>query len=243
MRVVLKAILITTAALGCASGARADDESLPTPREVGSQADIVEAAAHALRAHLQDRAGRVELEPLGTFASGDCIEPGPLLPEVARNQALAPRMLATVHARCAGDEVATFPVWFKVRAYAPAAVATRDVPAGGTLAASDVRIAEVDVASVREALPASEARGRALQARVPLKAGSPIARAAVRPEPDVVAQQPVLIRAVSGRAKVQLMGLALQSGRVGDRVQVINLSSGDTLLARVTDARAVEIIR
>lgn len=216
-------------------------EALPTPREP-APAGVVESASEALRAHLGAHAARVELEPAGEFSSDECLEPRSLEPRVARNQALAPRMLVTVRAQCGDGHVATLPVWFEVRALAQVAVAARDVPAGRTLEADDVRVAEFDVAARSDVLSDTEL-AVPLQTLVPLKSGAPIARAAVRATPDVVAQQPVLIRAVAGRATVEMMGLALQSGRVGDRVQVINLSSGDTLLARVTHARAVEIIR
>jgi flagella basal body P-ring formation protein FlgA len=62
-------------------------------------------------------------------------------------------------------------------------------------------------------------------------------------EPDVVAQQGVRITARSGAVVVEARGLALQNGRMGQRVQVINLASGDTLAARVTGARTVEIVQ
>jgi len=162
---------------------------------------------------------------------------------VAQDAALASRMLVTVRVRCEDEREATVPVWFKVKAYAPVAVAARDLPRGGALTPDDLRVEQVDLARLRGDTVARETLPAGLRMVTPVRAGTPVLQAAVRTEPDVVAQQPVLIRATAGVVKIEMLGLALQNGRIGDRVQVLNLSSGDTLLARVTRSRAVEIVQ
>ena len=233
--------LFMVAGLACGS-ARAQDGP-PVPRDdVGGGAVIVGAAAEALHAHLAGRATRVELEAAGTV-SAPCDWPQIEGAAVSQGTALAPRMLTTVRIRCPDDGVATVPVWFKVTADGPVVVATRDLPIGAPLTREDLRVEQRDVTRLHGPTVAREADPAGLKLATPVRAGAPLLQTAVRAQPDVVAQQPVVIRAAAGTVKIEIMGLALQSGRVGDRVQVLNLSSGDTLLARVTHVRAVEIVQ
>lgn len=228
--------LAAVLALG-ATAALAQEEP---PAAEEAMSGIVRFAHDELHRRLEGRADLVELTPAGREGSTRCAQPHFLSAEIAPAEGLAPRMLSAVRIRCGDGRVDTVPVWFDVKAYEPSLVATRDLPAGRVLTPGDVEMIEVDVTQVHgERWPArTEVAG--LHTVVPVRAGAPITRGMLGAEPEVVAQAPVLIRARQGSVKVEAMGLALQDGRVGDRVQVLNLSSGDTIMARVTHSRAVE---
>ena len=235
--------ILVIAALACGVAAHAQDELPPSPRaDVGGGLEIVDYAAEVLREHLASRTTSLELDPVGS-ATAPCDWPQIEGAEVAQAAAPAPRMLTTVRVRCEDGTAATVPVWFKVKAQAPVVVAARDLPSGAALTAEDVRVEQLDVTRVRGGTVAPGTDPAGLLVATPVKAGAPLLQAAVRTETDVIAQQPVVIRTTAGAVKIEIMGLALQNGRIGDRVQVLNLSSGDTLLARVTHSRAVEIVQ
>lgn len=203
---------------------------------------IIAYAEAGLRLHLSEVATRAELEPAARIGSVACERPHLLGREVASSR-IASRMLATVRLRCADGRVETVPVWFKVRAYAPALVAASDLDAGARVTREVLREEQVDIASVSGELLPIGWDPEGMHITVPLRKGTPLTRAAVSREPEVLAQQPVLIRSAAGQVKIEVMGLALQDGHVGERVQVLNLSSGDTLSARVIRSRAVEVLQ
>lgn len=221
--------------------AQANAEEPPVAPALG-RAAVVQYAEPALREHLQARYDDVVVEPAGRTAAPGCADARFVGREMAPSP-LSPRMLVNVTAECADGAQETLPVWFDVRASAEVAVAARDLPAGTAITAADVRVAKAEVQRVEPQLLPAQASPVGMRALVPVKAGAPLMRTTVRKDPDVVAQQPVLIRAASGSVKVEILGLALQNGRVGDRVQVLNLSSGDTLSARVIQTRAVEVLQ
>lgn len=228
----LAAVLVLSATAALAQ------EEPPMANEAMS--GIMRFARDELYRHLEGHAVLVELTPAGRETNTRCVQAHFLSAEVAPAGGLAPRMLSAVRIRCEDGRMDTVPVWFDVKAYDLAVVAARDLPPGSVLKPGDVETVELDITQVRgEPWPAGKAV-TGLHTVVPVRAGAPITRAMLGMEPEVVAQTPVLIRARHGTVKVEAVGLALQDGRVGDRVQVLNLSSGDTIMARVTHSGAVE---
>lgn len=201
---------------------------------------VVAYAEVALRDSLAARYRTFAVEAPARAAPVNCAGAHFVSRELA-SEAVAPRMLVLVRLRCPDGAHHTVPVWFGVRAYTNALVAARDLRAGALVSKSDVAVKAVDVATGPAGLPAG-ADLTGMHTVQPIRAGTVLTRSSLRAEPDVTAQQPVVIRAKQGPVRVEAVGLALQNGRIGDRVQVINLSSGDTVAARVISLRAVEVL-
>jgi flagella basal body P-ring formation protein FlgA len=198
-------------ALGQTGGSRGTDKPTPRVEVITGQLDP-----------------RLKLAP--------CLKIEPYLPTGQRLWGTA-----RVGLRCASGAVhwnVYLPV--TVRVWAPAVVAARDLPAGTELQATDLRLAEVDLAAA--ASPActdlAELLGRRLA--VALAPGATLRADAVRVRQWFAAGDPVTVIAqgdgfaVSGSAQALAPGLAGQSVRV-------RTDSGRILVATPVGERRVEL--
>lgn len=115
----------------------------------------------------------------------------------------------------------------------------RAVARGGIL---DGTAAETVVVDTRgwslRALPTDVAGARAV---VDLAAGQVVRRGMVVPAPLVRTGEPVTLAVVAGSLRVEARGVALQDGRLGDLVRVVNPDTGRRVPARVVGRGSVEV--
>ncbi len=101
----------------------------------------------------------------------------------------------------------------------------------------DIAIAATPVPG---ALPAgTELSG--MEARVTLYPGRPIMPSHIGPAALVIRNQPVTLKYQSGALFIETEARALSRGGVGDMVRVMNLTSRNTVLARVRPDGSVEV--
>jgi flagella basal body P-ring formation protein FlgA len=128
-----------------------------------------------------------------------------------------------------------------LHAWSRAVVAAANLAPGTKLTASDLTVARLDILATNGAYltDPSQAEGKILRAS--LRAGAPIL-SPLLDQPMVVHRGDTLVltlldSAITIRASV----IALEDGRVGDRILVENPDSKKTVRALVADAGAVEI--
>lgn len=121
----------------------------------------------------------------------------------------------------------------------PAMRTRRAVSRGETIAAADVEAVEVDAAGwPLRALPVDVDGARAI-ADVP--AGQVLRRQMLVTAPLVRSGEPVTVTFRAGGFEVQARGLAMQAGRLGELIKVVNPDSGRRLSARVVGPATVEV--
>lgn len=122
-------------------------------------------------------------------------------------------------------------------AMADSLVATRTIRAQAILGPQDVTLVAADIPG---ALTAAEA-AFGLEARVAIYAGRPILADAIGPAAIVDRNQLVRLVFVRGGLTIAAEGRALGRGGVGDRVQVMNLTSRATLSGQIAPDGSVQV--
>ena len=120
-------------------------------------------------------------------------------------------------------------------------VAGHDLKPDATIGEADVKLAEVTVddAATTYLHATSEIAGR-VPARY-LSAGKPITENVLQSALVIDVSAPVTLLTDYNGIQVTAEGIALQRGRVGDRIRVKNARSGKVLLGTVIDAHTVKV--
>jgi flagellar basal body P-ring formation protein FlgA len=123
-------------------------------------------------------------------------------------------------------------------ALADSLVATRTIRAQAILGPGDVTLV---AAAIPGALTSSEGV-IGLEARVAIYAGRPILADAIGPAAIIERNQLVTLVFTRGGLTIATEGRALGRGGVGDRVQVMNLSSRNTLTGQIAPDGSVQVM-
>ena len=115
----------------------------------------------------------------------------------------------------------------------------RAIARGQRLADEDVEPVRVDAGGwVLRPLPVEVTRARAV---VDLPAGQVIHRGWVVQAPLVQSGESVSLTVVAGSLRVETRGIAMQGGRLGEVIRVVNPDTGRRLPARIVGPGAVEV--
>jgi flagella basal body P-ring formation protein FlgA len=212
-------------------------------RAVGAD-ELHAIAARALERALKGRANRFEFDKADerlsfTVVDAESTELVARTIDPAVN--LSPRMTVWVDVKRAGRTQKTLLVPVRVAAYRLGWVSLRDLSAGTHLSADILREQEVDIAAGGH--PAWQGDPEGLVLRSPVLAGRYLVAG------QAVAQAPVFRGAVvqvvhrAGGVEVQTSAHALQDGEVGQNIQVRVSANQPPLLARVTAAGQVELVK
>jgi flagella basal body P-ring formation protein FlgA len=121
-------------------------------------------------------------------------------------------------------------------------VAARPVATGQRLRADDLRLAERDIARLRDDYFVDPGAVIGQEVRQMLRAGDVVGQRAVRPATVIRRGQTLMIEASDGTVTVSMRGEALQNGRRGELIRVRNLSSQRVIDARVVGPDRVRVI-
>lgn len=132
-------------------------------------------------------------------------------------------------------------LYYRVKVYDTVLVAAHDLKPDATIGEADVKLAEVTVddAATTYLHATSEIAGR-VPARY-LSAGKPITENVLQSALVIDVSAPVTLLTDYNGIQVTAEGIALQRGRVGDRIRVKNARSGKVLLGTVIDAHTVKV--
>ncbi len=134
-------------------------------------------------------------------------------------------------------------IWFAVQALCPAWVYAQDAPAGTEMGKLKVHKASVDIASAdgRPVDALAALTGARLKRGV--HAGWPLLEGDFEPIPDVDRQSQVIVHVRYGPIRMETLGLALDTGDVGDVVSVLVEGAASPVLAKVAGKGVVDVAR
>ncbi len=130
------------------------------------------------------------------------------------------------------------PVTANVKKYMNVIVSKRDIPKGKILTSEDLKTAEIEFKRRSGYITEIEnAVGKV--AKRDIKKGTVIKNSLLRPDYKVKKRKNVRIIYRNKNINIELMGLALEDGAVGDVIKVKNISSGKVILCKVIKENTV----
>lgn len=147
----------------------------------------------------------------------------------------------TVGVRCSGKKEWTLYVSVRVSTFKHVLIATRELPKGTTLTASDLKTEERDIARLHRGYleQAEQAVGKVLKRT--LHQGDVVAPTRIVSPDTIKRGSQVTILASVGSIRVRMNGKALGKGTVGDRIKVLNESSRRKIDATIIAPGIVEV--
>ena len=128
-----------------------------------------------------------------------------------------------------------------VHAWAPAVVAATNLAPGTKLTAADLTVARLDVLATNGAYLTDPGQAEGMVLRANIRAGAPILKPLLD-QPIVVHRGDTVVLALfDGGITIRTSVVAMEDGRVGDRITVENSDSKKTVRATVADSGAVEL--
>jgi len=122
------------------------------------------------------------------------------------------------------------------------AVATRDIRRGELINDSDFSMVRKDLADLRGGSFADRARLRGLVAARSIRTGAVISLGGVE-RPIAVKRGKIVAAEVRGNGfRISAMAKAMDNGRVGDVIRLMNVDSKKTLAGEVVDANTVRVV-
>jgi len=121
-------------------------------------------------------------------------------------------------------------------------VAVTRLPAGTIASPDDVRMARVHTSVVRGEVVHDPAVVVGLQLRRQIQAGTPIAVADLMQPTQISRGDPVQLQLQVGALSLTGQGVALESGAVGERIRVRNISTQAVIEAEVTGPGVVRVV-
>jgi len=130
---------------------------------------------------------------------------------------------------------------FKIRILTDVIVAARTLPKGTLLTESDFKKASVDSKKLRSAYFTQASQVKGLITKSTIYSGRVITAKKLRLPQLISRGDPVTITAINSAIRVSMKGIAIENGRLGDRIRVKNLSSSQTIDAKIVAKQQVEI--
>ncbi len=128
-----------------------------------------------------------------------------------------------------------------VQRFIDAAVAAKSIRKGEIIDAQDIQSKKVRLANSSQ-LYLTPAQVIGAVAKRDIKPNQTIKRYMIEPDYDVKKKRSVKIIYQKGPIRIELLGLALQNGKVGDIIRVKNLSSNKVLRCKVISSGAVQYL-
>jgi len=238
IKILLAAVTLATAIVwsSLASGAASG-----TASGVHDHADIRRAAEQAVAAHLRSPGGRVRAKATeinSRLRLAACSEP--LAARLPFDAGRKTRITAEV--RCDGNQPWKLYVPVRVEIWEQVLVAAGPLQRGQLLGPDDVRLAERTMAAQTRGylLDPSHAVGNRLKR--PLSEGDVITPGVLVAPPLIEQGQRVTLQASSGGLMVQMAGVALEDGLMGDIIAVENRESGRKVEGVIRSGKTVEVL-
>ena len=130
---------------------------------------------------------------------------------------------------------------FKVKILTDVLIAARTLPKGTLLTESDFKIASVDSKKLRSAYFTNPSQVKGLITKSTIYSGRVISAKKLRLPQLIHRGDPVTITAINSAIRVSMKGIAIENGKLGDRIRVKNLSSSQIIDAKIVAKQQVEI--
>lgn len=152
--------------------------------------------------------------------------------------ASAPMLSARVSCR---DPFWTLYVPIRVHAWGQAVVAATNLAPGTRLTAADLSMARLDIMTTNGAYLTDPRQAEGMILRSNVRSGAPIVTALLDRPLAVHRGDTVVLTLYDSSITIRTSAIAMEDGRVGDRIQVENPDSKKTVRAAVAESGAVEI--
>lgn len=152
------------------------------------------------------------------------------------------RVCANVSALVDGREVETFTLSGWVDRYEPVVCARHAIAGNCVLSADDLALEPVNISKAPANLITRMEDAVGLRLKQRLNPGDYLRSNMLERPPMVCKGDRVNLIAGNGRLSVTTVGIAKDSGAKGDQIPVENLSSGKTVVGRITDPSTVEVL-
>jgi len=206
-----------------------------TVRSIGVQFDrqnIIAAARDFLYARLTPEFEPVEVTPVGKI--DDLYHPAgafAVVPRINDAERLNKRMCVWLDVAINGEHYRSIPVWFAVSAYKTVWVAKNDLPVRHVITADDFAAEQRDIAGISAAVFSDDLNSVWL--KKPMTAGAVFLTENVEQIPPVRRAQDVRVKVISGKVELETRGIALQDGKIGQRVQIARHDNAKIYFAQV----------
>lgn len=223
------------------------DEVIVQPlfRIVGTD-ELLEVATPVLRAVLEQvgDAGEYEIEPSAT-PKAIRLPPGrrsfDLTAQVRDNRVQATSATVDVRFLIDGEEHKTLPIAFRIRRYHFVLATTKAIRKGEPLGEHNLTVRRIEAAygTANFVTELEQVRGQVAARDLP--AAQQLSNGAVAAPAVIENGDQVSLIVSRGRIKVATRALALESGAVGERITVTNLTTGQPLQATIVGRGVVTI--
>ena len=147
----------------------------------------------------------------------------------------------TVGVSCEDEKPWSLYVPVTISIYKQVVVAARTLMRGTRITENDVRLARYDLADLNRGYFEDTSVNLGMELKRRLSAGDPLTPAMVERPRIIERGQLVNIMAVAGGMVVRTSGKALESGAVGERIGVLNVSSEQKLEGVVTENGEIRV--
>ena len=141
----------------------------------------------------------------------------------------------TVGVSCPGTKPWTIYVSARITRRGPVLVATRNLPRGAVIEASDLATEDRNIEESPAGYLTDPAEALGKRASRPLRLGLPLTASSLENVPVIARGQRVWLLAESGSLTVRMSGTALEPGAAGDRIRVQNNESKKVVQGLVGD--------
>lgn len=129
-----------------------------------------------------------------------------------------------------------------VKKFILAVTAKRDIPKGKRITDEDLLVKKMDDRGRKGYITdASSITGKVAKQKI--TKGTAVKKYFLVPDYKILKRKPVKVAYRSGNIKIELMGIALQNGSIGDSVRIKNVSTGKVLLCKVIDKNVVSFVK
>ena len=141
-----------------------------------------------------------------------------------------------------GELVERISVPTRIRVHQDVVVSSRMISRNSILGRDNAELKRIELTDTSKAPITSldDVAGKRITITVP--AGRVIYHSLIETAPVIDKDQYVVIRGKKGALRITTRGKALEEGKPGDFIRVLNLSSSQVLVAKVTDQQTVDII-
>ncbi len=147
----------------------------------------------------------------------------------------------TVGVKCSDSKPWSLNVPVSISIYKQVLVAARQIQKGTIISENDIKLARYDLASLSHGHFEALNQGVGMKLKRRMSSGTVLTPGMLK-KPQVISRgQSITILAQSGNMQVRMMGKALASGAIGERISVINTKSKKKLEGIVTGSGEVKV--
>lgn len=147
----------------------------------------------------------------------------------------------TVGVKCTGSKPWSLHVPVTISVFKNVLVAARTLQKAAILTEADIKLVRHDLSSLAYGYYEDKKSGSGMKLKRRVVAGAVLTPAMLKKPRIITRGQKVAIMAQSGRMQIRMMGKALDSGALGDRIKVLNVKSKQKLEGTVTSSSVVEV--